>query len=164
MSLDLRIKIRDLIESNDVSGLDHLLLQNENLSELKVHSYFNPFVYAIRSHNFNLIDYFHRKGFQLQKVDTQQKRQKTDCDDDGENKFEQVKLTSTYQYPDSLIEAIKCGNIDSIKQLILLGINLNPSYKHIPLQIAYNLYQKVKHENMSTDCIKVYGYELCLWG
>ncbi len=148
MSTDMKNKFKNLIESNNEVGL-HDLLQRGDLSPFIDHKYFNPYTHAIKANHLNLISYLHRQGFHLQR-DTStapHKKQKINAD---------TNKSVPNLYPDTLIEAIKYENSNAVRLLIELKVCLNPpNYKNIPLQIAYNLCQKLKNDNQTRDRIMV---------
>jgi hypothetical protein len=152
MNSDLKNKAKELIEADDEIGLDVLLRDQDNRSDLKSHAYFNPYVYAIKADHCHLIGYLHCRGFDLQRANTtSNKRQKRNTDDEDDRAEQPMR-----PYPNSLVEAIKCENASAVRILVELKVNVNSfDYKQIPLQIAYNLYQKRRHEVRSPTSVKV---------
>jgi hypothetical protein len=137
---DLKSLIKLSIESNDLTKLEILLTAETNLQQLQNYKYFDVYVYAIKSNHLNLIKYFNSKGFPINCSFNNTNNNKRKFSDDKKDD-----ILETTEYSNALIEAIKCLNIEAVNLLIELNVNLNSTdYKHVPLQIAYNLYQKCK--------------------
>lgn len=145
----IKNEIKTWIELNDIDKLDEILSNKKTLNELKNHKYFDVYVCAIKLKKLNLIKYFHRKGFELNCVYKLNKRKHTDDESD---------TPETYvTYSNALIEAIKWLDLKAINLLIELNASLNSTdYRHVPLQIAYNLYQKYKlNENQANIKVSI---------
>ena len=146
---DLKNLIKLSIDSNDLKVLETILNNEENLEQLQNYKYFDVYVYAIKSNQLHLIKYFYSKGFAINCQFSSNKRKYKENADDKED----CEVTG---YSNALIEAIKCWNIDAVKILIEFNVNFNSTdYKHVPLQIAYNLYQKCKSNGESKSKLKV---------
>jgi hypothetical protein len=153
---ELKNQIKYFIEQNDIKSLENLLKNESNLLDIKQHKYFDPIVVAIKQNHVHLIDYFHSKGFQINAnikshaklvIPKSHKKRKLDSEENAAHKLAS-KSEISFSYSSCLIEAIRCLNVAAIKNLIELNVNLNSSdYKHIPLQIAYNIYRSAKKDS-----------------
>ena len=157
---DLKSLVKISIETNNLTELEDTLRNEDNLKQLQNYKYFDVYVCTIKSNQLHFIKYFHSKGFPINCSFNSNKRKFTEDNDNEEdtnanenNDGNEFKVT---EYSNALIEAIKCFNIEAVKILIELNVNFNSTnYKHIPLQISYNLYQKCKSSNESKEKLKV---------
>ena len=114
------------ISQNNTTELENLFSIENNVEILLQNRFFDPFVIAIKANQLHFLQYLNKTSFHL----------KTN---DGE-----------HTYCRALIEAIKCSNEEAIDQLINnYNIDVNSSnYKHVPLQIAYNIYSCEKEKSL----------------
>ena len=155
----VKLQFKTFIETNNILKLNELLDERSNFLLLIREKYLDPYVIAIRSNNLEIFDYLSRKGFKLadkneNELSVIKKRKLSDEDDEYEQETQQdtqqetqLGLSKLCQSNASLIEAIKCGNIEAVKKLITLDINLNSfDYKSVPLQVAYNVYSNEREK------------------
>lgn len=149
----VKLQFKNFIETNDISKLNELLDERSNFLLLIREKYLDPYVIAVRSNNLEIFDYLNRKGFKLADKNESElliskKRKLSDEDNEYEQERQQepqLSLSKLCQSNASLIEAIKCGNIEALRKLITLDINLNSfDCKSVPLQTAYNVYSNEK--------------------
>jgi hypothetical protein len=159
---DLKHRVKISIEENDSKQLEELFKNEENLKQLQSYKFFDVFVCAIKSNQLHFIKYFYSKGFPINCSFSTNKRKfkeekEDDNDDDEDEKTGEITQNIVItEYSNALIEAIKCCNIEAVMILNELKVNFNSTdYKHIPLQISYNLYQKLKCNKESKLKIKV---------
>jgi hypothetical protein len=155
----VKLQFKTFIETNNILKLNELLDERSNFLLLIREKYLDPYVIAIRSNNLEIFDYLSRKGFKLadkneNELSVNKKRKLSDEDDEYDQETQQdtqqetqLGLSKLCQSNASLIEAIKCGNIEAVKKLITLDINLNSfDYKSVPLQVAYNVYSNEREK------------------
>lgn len=136
------------IQENNLLKLDQLLSDKSKLELLRNEKYLNPFVIAIRSKHLNLFNYLLEKGFVLiqgykTKSNNQEKRVKKRFLNDSEDfsSSSESDGEKCSNYPNPLVEAVKCQNLEAINLLLSLKFDVNSTnYKYIPLQIAYNMH------------------------
>jgi hypothetical protein len=168
----IKARFKILIETRNRTELDALLANETTVALLRSERHFDPFVIAIKSGQIDLIAYLIEKGFKLNcneaKTDLAPSLKKrkledisaeTETEEDMESDhtvtlsdqagYSNAELSRNSEnaggacYSNPLIEAIKCGNYECVKMLIDLNVSLNSNnYKHVPLQIAYNLYSQ----------------------
>jgi hypothetical protein len=151
----VKLQFKTFIQNNDISKLNELLDERSNFLLLIREKYLDPYVIAVRSNNLEIFEYLSMKGFKLADNNeseplTNKKRKLSDEDDGYEEEMQQEKRqisTKLCQSNASLIESIKCGNIEALTKLINLNINLNCfDYKSVPLQTAYNVYSNEREK------------------
>ena len=143
---DLKHLVKISIEKNDSKQLEDLFENVEILKQLQSYKFFDVFAYAIKSNQLHFIKYFYSKGFPINCSFSTNKRKFTEANEDDDETHENMIQNKVTEYSSALIEAIKCFNIEAVNILTELNVNFNSTdYKHIPLQISYNLYQKCKY-------------------
>ena len=150
---DLKSRIKNLIEKNDVQGIEDILSNDEYLQTLKQLIFFDPFVLSIKFNRIDLIKFFHAKGFQINicfKTNSSENKSRKKRKLNEETKVLHKKYEISFAYSNCLIEAIKCQNIAAINTLIDLNVNVNSTdYKQIPIQIAYNFYRTSRKKDQN---------------
>jgi len=147
----IKLQFKTFIETNDISKLNELLDERSNFLLLLREKYLDPYVIAVRSNNLDIFDYLSRKGFKLADKNESEllinKKRKLSEEDDEYDQETQLNLSKLCESNASLIEAIKCGNMEAVRKLIILGVNLNSfDYKSVPLQTAYNVYSNEREK------------------
>lgn len=128
------------ISENKLIELESLLSSDQNLAILKQNRFLDPYVIAIKANHLHLIKFFLQYAFPLQSIDTKVH----DCTDACKS----VNCGSL-SYCRALTTAIKLSNEAALDILIELKVNVNSSnYRHVPLQIAYNIYSAEKEYSL----------------
>jgi hypothetical protein len=187
----IKSQFKILIETRNWAELDSLLADAANLTLLKSERHFDPFVIAIKCGNIEMIDYLIEKGFKLnsgcanntlisenksdlisglnkRKIDEINEEENYDStvipnEDNLNVELNRAETGGCYSNP--LIEAIKACNYECVRKLIDLNVSLNSNnYKHVPLQIAYNIYSQERDkfflaQNANSTTLK---FEVCL--
>lgn len=190
----VKTKLANYIRANNKEKLETLLANDSNLKLIKNERYFNPFVIAIRANNLGVFDFLLEKGLALDEEEettaSQQEQQQSGIKRNSSKKTRRKRngkkrkldsnssqsstsSTSSYSesdeigsrtYSNTLIEAIKCVNLEAVDLLIRLKVNVNSTnYKYIPLQIAYNVYSNERDRYLSGNCEDLNKFEVS-WG